>query len=197
MSDARIRFWCLVLPTDGLQLGAEYLAAIDATRLGVRACPIGPAFLMAGLWPKFQNLFLGVFDVAKTYVNIVCAPPNLLMGTTLRAADVMPNRDEKSRLIQGPKLPLAEGTKIEPHEPIYKAQTALAGLYTVGVPNVAITMARPKPPDEHEIAALLKYDAVLAPSDKDADDLGMLGVPAIYLPAEPDRLRAFLSLLLP
>jgi hypothetical protein len=196
--DAAIRFFCLVLPSEGPQAGFDYLEALEATELGVRAAPIGPAFLMSGRWPELQHLFF-IGQVAKSYINVVCSPPNLLLGHTLRAVDVAPSQDERSRPDTSRAAPpvFAEGTSVDPLEPVYQAQTALAGLYTIGVPNIAITMPRPKPPDDHEIAALMKYDAVLSPSDRDADALGMLGVPAMHLPPETEKLKKFFSLLLP
>ena len=83
MADAKIRYFCLVLPNGGGQMGYSYLEALDRTLLGVRACPIGPCYLQAEPWVSMAHLFL-IGQVDKVFVNVVCAPPNLLMGTALK-----------------------------------------------------------------------------------------------------------------
>ncbi len=116
----------------------------------------------------------------KRYANVVCAPPNFLMGTR-----IIKGRDGLS-----PDSPGAEG------EIAYEPATALSGLFTVGVPNIAITMPRPKPPEPSEIRALARYDAVISPTEADAEALRALGVPASCVPPEPDRLEAIVRGLL-
>lgn len=180
--DATLRYFCMVMPTGGPSLGFDYLEALHLTGLGVKACPIGPAFLMSGPWPALMNLFVGPGQVAKAFVNVVCAPPDLLMGQALREVDVKPPSGA------GPLT----GEKAR-EEVVYKPQTAISGLFTVGVPNIAITAARPRPPSEHEITALLKYDAVITPSETDAMVLKGLGVVAIHMPPEKDQLARLIA----
>jgi hypothetical protein len=191
--DAAIRYFCLVLPNGGAQLGLEYLKALDATGLGVAAQPIGPAFLMAAGWIEVNHLF-NYRPIAPRHVNVVVAPPNLLMGRRLNVTDVkapgrLPAPGEETRpfALSAPQAP--EGSD----EPIYEPQTALGGLFTVGVPNVAITMPRPKPPEDHEVRALCQYDAVLAPTADDASALRHLGIIAFHVPADPAQLGKIMT----
>ncbi len=200
MSDASIRYFCLMLPNGGAGLGYAYLEALDQTGLGVRACPIGPAYLGADPWTKVTHL-LFVGQVARQYINIVCAPPNLLMGTRLRATDVKPpNRlpaaGEETAPFEFSASPTL-ATVSPAAETVYEPQTALGGLYTVGVPNIAITLPRPKPPEDHEVRALAQYDAILCPTDADAASLRHLGLVAFNVPPEPGQLARIASWLLP
>jgi hypothetical protein len=194
--DAAIRYFCLVLPNGGASLGYDYLEAFDKTELGVRACPIGPAFLMSEPWIKLNHLF-HIGQIAKSYVNVVCAPPNLLMGTRLRVTDVKapsrlpsPGEETKPFALSAP-IPGAASEDV-----VYEPQTALGGLFTVGVPNIAITMPRPKPPDEDEVRALCQYDAVLAPTADDASTLRHLGIIAFHVPADPGQLERIVNWIL-
>jgi hypothetical protein len=182
------------MPNGGTQLGFDYLEALSKTGLGVAACPIGPAYLNAEPWSKVTQLFTP-HPVAKDYVNIVVAPPNLFMGMRLRAVDVTP----PSHLpFPGEEIAPAVPQRIDPSsEVIYEPQTALSGLYTIGVPNIAVTLAWPKPPEDHEIRALAQYDAVFAPTAEDALALRALGVLAMHIPPDTDQLARILSWLLP
>jgi hypothetical protein len=174
-----------VLPNGGGSLGFDYLDAFDKTALGVLACPIGMAYFAAEPWSDVGRLFMG--RPAARYVNVVCAPPNLLMGQRLRASDApVLGSDGEVRAIPSGKT----------ESIIYEPQTALAGLYTVGVPNVAITMARPRPPEDHEIRALAQYDAVLCPSSSGTEELQRLGVVAMHVPADAEQLKRLVGWLL-
>jgi hypothetical protein len=200
MSDAAVRFFCLMLPNGGAGLGYAYLEAFDQTGLGVKACPIGPAYLGADPWPKYAHLiFIG--QVARSFVNVVVAPPNLLMGTRLRATDVKPPNHLPTAGEETAPFALSAGTPATPaaaaEEVVYEPQTALGGLYTVGVPNIAITLPRPKPPEDHEVRALAQYDAILCPTDADATALRHLGLVAFNVPPEPGQLARIVSWLLP
>jgi hypothetical protein len=186
--EVRLRYFCMALPGAGRSAGFEYLEALSQTGYGVKACAIGPAFLMSGPWPALMSLFTGPEQVAKRFVNIVCAAPGLLMGQALRAVDVKPPA--------GPGLPSVGSVSQNTDEVIYRPQTALSGLYTVGVPNVAITAAHPILPDEHEVTALSKYDAILTITDEDARTLKHLGLLALYMPPEKDQLTRLMKSLL-
>jgi len=185
MADALIRYFCMVLPNGGAQLGFDYLEAFDKTGLGVRACPIGPAFLMSGGWPKLTPLFF-IGQNAKRYVNVVCAPPGLFMGHVLRAIDVKPPPDVLKSSLVSSEDTNPDAKDIE--RIIYDPQTALSGLFTVGVPNIAVTMPKPKLPDEKETSVLRRYDAVLCPTVEDANALRQLGIIAFQMPPEPTLL---------
>lgn len=201
MSEASIRYFCLMLPNGGAGLGYAYLEAFDQTGLGVKACPIGMAYLAADPWPKYAPLIF-VGQTAPQFVNVVCSPPNLLMGTRLRAVDVkppsrLPAAGEETapfELSAAPTLAPFQGTS--PPEVVYEPQTALSGLYTVGVPNIAITLPKPKPPEDHEVRALAQYDAILCPTDADAAALRHLGLVAFHVPPEPGQLARIVSWLL-
>lgn len=193
MDAAVIRYFCLVLPNGGASLGFDYLVALEQTGLGVVACPIGPAFFMAEPWIKRNHLFRGG-AIAKNYVNVICAPPNLLMGTQLRAVDVkapgrLPGPGEETGVLE-----LSAPRASDPAaEVVYEPQTALGGLFTVGVPNIAITMSRPRAPEEHEVRALGQYDAVIAPTAEDAAALRHLGIVAFHVPPEPGQLERIVN----
>lgn len=148
---ARVRYHCLAAPAPpGLHLGFDCLLALHQAGIAVRALSIGPAFLAYPPWNALYKLFEAELD-DEFYVNIVCAPPNLSLGAPMRAHEVAAPQDAR----------LARATD---SNPVYRPQTALAGLHTVGVPNIAITMPRPKPPSATEIVILNHYDVVLCPS---------------------------------
>ena len=69
--------------------------------------------------------------------------------------------------------------------------------FTVGaVANVAITGTYPRPPTETEIKALRHYSAIWGITQKDADDLVALGLPAVHVPADATVLEQRLKELL-
>ncbi len=161
----------------------RYLQALVDTGIPVLTAPIGIAFIGA-LEPQWQALSATLnTELKKPYVNIVCAPPGLLMGSPMRASDMQMSPAERTELIcDGLDVPPAPVEDVGGgDEIIYVPQTALTGLYTVGVPNIAITDTRPKPPDVHEIRALAQYDHVFAPSIADCAALCRLGVDAKFL----------------
>jgi len=171
-------------------MGYDYLEALHETGLGVRACPIGAAvFLMDVPWNKINHLFMGG-ETGASFVNIVCTPPNLLMGAAMKASDVKPPKGV------GPSVGT---TSIAPEETVYKPQTALSGLFTVGkgIKNIAITIPKPKPPDEHEIRALQLYDAVLTPNLADTMVFEALGISAMHMPPDAKRLKELIDSMLP
>jgi hypothetical protein len=173
-------------------MGIDYLRAFHATGIGVKACPIGPIMPMPS-WMDLMNLFM-VADPQEGYVNVVVAPPGLSMGFAHTAAAVAPG----VAMLDGNKAPPVPGAPqvLPSQEIVYQPQTALAGLYTVGVPNIAVTMSRPKPPDEAEVRALQQYSFVLSPSDDDAQALRLIGVDAIHMLPDPGQLSRILDALL-
>ena len=72
----------------------------------------------------------------------------------------------------------------------------LLRLYTVNVPNIAITATYNGEPSDNEITVLQRYDAVLCPNVDETVAYQMLGVKATYMDADPahlaDLLRGFL-----
>lgn len=185
VAPASIRFFCLVVPGGGL--GFDYLEALAKTSLGVVANPIGAAYFATAPWSTASHLFMPR-ELVKSYVNVVAAPPGYLMGRSLRATDVkapprLPGAGEETR----PFAASAPQAGDPNAELVYEPQTALSGLYTVGVPNIAITMPRPRPPEDHEVRALCQYDAVISPTSEDAAALRHLGITAFSVSpnAEP------------
>jgi hypothetical protein len=78
-------------------------------------------------------------------------------------------------------------------EVFYEPQTALAGIYTVGCKNVAITGIAPKPPDSKEVSALRRYDAIIAPTEADRDALQAVGLEAMHVPPDGPQLQTLLD----
>jgi hypothetical protein len=188
-----------VVPGPAGEVPRRYLQALVDTGIPTLAIPIGGAFV-GGLPPEWRALS-GTFitDLEHPYVNIVCAPPGLLMGSPLRASDMQLSAPERAQLVSDglnvPPAPVAQGAEAD--ELIYVPQTALSGLYTVGVPNIAITDTRPKPPDAHEIRALAQYDRVCCHSQGDWKALTRLGVEALLVPPLARSWRAILRELEP
>lgn len=169
-----IRFYLVVQDA-----GLEYLEALAAAKLRVKPCPIGPAFL-TGRWAALMELFNAPMP-GQRYVNMVCAPPSFPLGSPLRADPCDPR--------SGTRTPGANDTEI-----VYKPSTAFAGLYTVGVPNVAVVLGHDRPSDD-EIVTLGKYNAVFTPTEAAAEDLRRRGVSqASMVFPEPRELSKLLSL---
>ena len=194
-----LRFFCCVVPGPPGEVPRRYLKALIATGIPTLTVPIGMAF-MGTAGPQWQKLS-GTFTTAleEPYVNIVCAPPGLLMGSPIRASDMQISPAERAELVCDglavPPAPSAVGD--DASELIYTPQTALAGLYTVGVPNIAITDTRPKPPDANEIRALAQYDRVVGPNRSDRDALVDVGVAAEWLPPQHEQWSPLLKRLEP
>lgn len=175
---AKVRYHCLAAPAPpGNHLGFDVLLALHQAGIAVRALSIGPAFLMHPPWNALYKLFEAELD--ENYVNIVCAPPNLSLGAPMRAHEVAAPQDVR----------FARATD---SNPVYRPQTALAGLHTVGVPNIAITLPRPKPPSPAEITILNHYNVVLCPSLHMTVELVEAGVHNAEH-AAPDAIPAIVS----
>ena len=185
----RIRFHCLVNPGPGPHLGFDHLAAIDSTGIGVRAVPIGLAILTADPWSALEHCFRGPPPDDGEYVNIVCAPPRYSLGTQATRAAIAP----PTVVPPGMRVPALPGDE---DEIVYRPMTALAGLYTVGVPNIAITMPQPKPTDD-EIGALGRYDRVFTPNAEAARRLGELGIKALVFRPHAGAWKRLLQPMIP
>jgi hypothetical protein len=170
-----VRYHCFTAATVEPILGLDYLLALaECSRL--QACPIGPAFLSLAPWSAVSQHFIA--PAADRYINIVCAPPDLAMGSPVDRRAVAPQH-----------IP---GGQIVDSETIYTPSTALSGLFTVGVPNIAITLGLVEP-SEPEKNALGRYDLVITPTDTDAEILAGWGVKVAVVPPEPDLLAEILS----
>jgi hypothetical protein len=189
---ARIRYFCQVSETADREYA--YLEALMQTGLGVRILPIG--FIMFDMpedqpgwarWKAMQKLFTD--PIANRYVNIVCAPPGLMMGQPLQAS-------QRSGLMVTPRGDLPTKAPGDDSFTAYTPGTALIQLYTLGVPNVAITGMWPEPPGKEETRVLRRYDAVITDSATESAQLSLRGIDAIHLPPEPDQLSRLLQDLL-
>ncbi len=184
-----LRFFCCVAPGPVGEVPLRYLEALVGTGIPTLTAPIGLAFMgvMGPRWQALSHTF--TTELVEPYVNIVCAPPGLLMGSPIRASDMQMSASERAELISDglalPPAPAEHGEDAD--EIVYVPHTALAGLYTVGVPNIAITDTRPKPPDANEIRALAQYNRVVCSNTKDVVALRALGVDADK--REPDARR--------
>jgi hypothetical protein len=171
-----IRYFCVAGTGHAGDLSYKYLLALRDTGRDLRALAIGTAVL-AGRWAKNARLF--ATEIRQPFVNVVCAPTGMQLGTRVgsRHMALAGNVPPELREVIGDA-----GNHQE--EIVYEPQTALSGLYTVSCKNVAITWVHPKPPDENEIAHLRKYDAIICPTPEDTLALRALGLEALYM--EPD-----------
>lgn len=183
-----IRFFCVVNEGAEGDLGYSYLRAFEATGRTLRAIPIGAAGVSdEDRWDDLGALFLT--PVAAPFINVVCAPPGLHLGTRT-PLDLSREEDlpaELRSVLGGP----ARQVRATPGL-VYQPQTALSGLMTIGCPNVAILQSRPTP-DDHEIRVLARYDRVVCPTPADALVLIEHGVKAMYLPPRADLLARLLE----
>lgn len=174
-----IRYYFDAEVTDeSIVTGLSYLEAMAAAKLRVKPCPIGGAFL-EGRWSKLMPLFTAPMPGAR-YVNVVCAGYGRSLGSPMRADHCDPRRGVRTAALG---------------EEVYRPKTAFTGLYTVGVPNVAIVVGETRAEDE-EIEALCRYTAVFTSTEVAADDLRHRGVsPVTKMRPDPYELSRLLGLL--
>jgi len=154
------------MDADGLAF--PYLEAILGTGLGVRLMPVGLVALWLSPWNQVPEVFVSA--LRTRFINVLCVPAGLKVGATVSAAQF------------GNEA--AKGAAYEP-------PLAMQGLFTVGVPNVAIVRASEF--DPKEISTLKKCTAVVCPTKEDADALGICGVKAVVIPPESDQLSRLFS----
>ena len=114
--EALIRYACVTSPgmdSDGLAF--PYLEAILGTGLGVRLMPVGLVALWLPPWNQVPQVFVSA--LRTRFINVMCVPAGLSIGAPVSAAQF------------GNEA--AEGAAYEP-------PLAMHGLFTVGIPNVAI-----------------------------------------------------------
>jgi hypothetical protein len=167
-------------------LSFEYLLAFRSAKVGVRAIPLGvaPFHIMDDPewrhWRTVQDSFSAT--LADRYVNVICCPAGLLMGRAVTPAQLAP------AVIDGvPPAVTAIGGKAANDWSVEPMPT-LVGAFTVGLRNIAITGCNPNEPTSAEIAALNRYDAVVAPTIGEAARLRELGAKAQGY--SPDALEA-------
>ncbi|MCC7024636.1 MAG: hypothetical protein IT338_17545 [Thermomicrobiales bacterium] len=186
-----IRYFCLVARGAAGDAAHAYLVALAQTGRPLRAQPIGLAqFDCEPRWWQVTRLFTR--PMGTRFVNVVCARPGLALGVRLPARALRPQgADDPLRELERAIGPLPDAP-----DDVYQPELALAGLYTVGCRNVAITSATP-PPSDVELAALHRYDLVIAtsPDDRDRlrDLLGHRHPRVVHVPPDASLLGAFLD----
>ena len=148
-----IRFFCPVVPGPAGDAGYEALVALSA-RFPVRAIPIGSAdFACEPRWWAISHLFTA--ELRRPFVNVVCAPPGLILGARMEVGRggglptaLAENIAACERLGQRLGLPdPLESAMLRPpprEAVVYEPATALAGLRTAGCLNIAILPNGPR-----------------------------------------------------
>ena len=159
---------------DSAGIAFPYLKSIEATGLGVRITPIG--IMHFGLEPWNHVVELFVTPVEDRYINVVCAPPRLYLGGAMT----------KQQLAEPPGSVPKNEPSVDRSGVVYKPTTALDGLLTRGMRNVAIlTIQNGLLPLEIEVEKLKQYDAVICPKDEDQQILqDDFQVPCQVIPME-------------
>jgi hypothetical protein len=153
-------------------LAFPYLEAAIGTGLGVRVMPVGLVAMWLAPWNKVPAVFMSA--LATRFINVVCVPAGITMGAPVSIAQF--GRGE-----QGP----AQG-------PAYEPLAALHGLFTVGIPNVAIVKDG-KGLTPKELETLKIYTSVVCPTKKGAEELRTKGVRTMVVPPESDQLSSLFS----
>ncbi len=192
-----IRYFCQAVPGSMGDLGYEYLRLLDATGIRVRALPIGPAVAIAGgerRWYDISHLF--TTPMSAPFVNVVCAPAGLLLGTrapmgALNGTNDLASRDGNTGNTDVMVFPaeLREvlggmGIVARPAamDVVYEPPTAFSGMWTAGCKNVAIVTDVSRLNDA-ETVQLQRYDQVICPSVQVMAALDLLGVSRlVYVP---------------
>lgn len=151
-----------------------YLQAIDGTGLGVRVMPIGAMHFGMTPWNLVSHLFMTALKTR--FINVVAIEPGTSLGAPISSSQF--------------------GRAGSGEEAAYQPSLALSGLFTVGIPNVAIISGVTMPKDK-EIDSLRHYTAVVCCTDSGVQDLGKLGVKAVKIPAESDQLSRLFSGMMP
>lgn len=206
MEPARIRYFAMLTLSDSPLPACAYLAALERTGLGVRVLSVFGMPSSPGPWTPHAAAFMA--PVAARYVNVVAALPGLPMGSPVTRRDLAGgfgtggaffDRRDFNVAPAGVEQMAAE-TTADGDEVIYQPQTIIAGLYTVGVPNVLLTV----PPaageiSPAEIAAMSKYDVVAVPTHRPdrvrMDELG-IGNISVWEPRATETMAVVLENLL-
>jgi hypothetical protein len=203
-----LRYFCLVAAGQHGDLGYAYLRALEATSIRVRALPIGPASAIGTekRWYELGGLFTTPMSIP--FVNIVCAPCGLMLGTrapmkALGGTSDLAKQDGQTRdvMVFPPELRAVLGPQKDAPEAVYEPQTAFSGLHTSSCSwNVAIVTDdfRDDPSSseslkvslsESEVRALERYDQVICAHDGTARILASRGVRAVHLAPPDDELE--------
>lgn len=181
-----IRYFCRVAPGEAGDVSYLYLSELRRLSIPTRALPIGGAAALG-----FDRRWFDIGDsftvaMAIPFINIVCAPLGMLLGTRTPLTAMGTSTDLPHELGQvlGPS---ARRTQAAPTL-VYEPQTAFVGLHTAGARNIAIVDGALDSPGETEIAALKRYDLVIVPDFLHETAHRISGVKTVYVPANANRL---------
>ncbi|MFH1834237.1 MAG: hypothetical protein ABH877_04360 [bacterium] len=192
MGTKRVRMFLIAGPR---QLGAftwadvsyQYLIALRVSGIKPRAIPIGGLQLPERAkqdrawshWLQVADAFQG--DLGAVSVNVVCIPLGVPLGKSVMASEfVVPDRLAK---IAVPEVK-------EPGETVYEPSTAISGLYTDGMVNIALTgclgVGVTASYVDEDLRFLLDhpkaYSLILCPQMADVTWLGERGIEAQWCP---------------
>ena len=158
-----------------LGIAFSYLKAIDDTGLGVRIMPVGLALFDRLPWSEMPHVFTA--SISEPFINVVCVPQGVTLGAPADAKQfALPDGDQDLAIA-------GDG----PGEGNYKPETAIIGLYTDNVFNVAIVDWEGEV-DQAELYTLCRYSRVICPTHEATTALCKQGVPAATIPPESDKL---------
>lgn len=183
MSEASIRYACLTSPGMDAGIAFRYLKAIDDTGLGVRIMPVGLALFDRLPWSEMPHVFTA--SISDPFINVVCVPLRVTLGAPASAEQFALPDEDQDLAIAGDGL--GEGS--------YEPETAIKGLHTDNVFNVAIVDGT-SPMGKAELTALSEedrfalccYSRVICSTPEGTTALCKRGVPAVTISPESDKL---------
>lgn len=152
------------------------------TLVAVRGVPVRHDLPPLFWWDKVANEYARA--IAATGLGICC------MTTTRQAVDHTDELSHWRSLIDRFMWPVADRYV----NVVCCDNGEVHQFFTVGAAaNIAITGTYPRAPNELEIKALRHYSAIWGITQKDADELVALGLPAVYVPADATVLERMLK----
>jgi hypothetical protein len=185
-----IRMFCPLGPRDleaeswWPDVSYKYVCALRAAGLEPRVIPIG-GMQLGGMthvehdrawrhWKRMGDDGLFTRGLTARFVNIVCAPVGLEVGSNLTMRD----------FAKPPQVPGRDPAAGREDEVVCESTSALAALWTADMVNIAITGFTDESVAVQDVLALKKYSLVLCPTMRDVTELGRSEVDAKwYAPA--------------
>lgn len=169
-----IRMFCPLGPRTAWwpDISYKYVCALRLAGLEPRLVPIG-GMQLGGMthvehdrawhhWKRMGDDGLFTRGLKARFVNIVCAPIGFELGGTLRMSDFG----------KPPEVPGRDPAAARDDEVIRKSSTALVGLWTADMINIAITgLPELALPSDEEVEALRRYTTVICPTMHDVNQL--------------------------
>jgi hypothetical protein len=128
-------------------------------------------------WNRVSPLFLTTLKTR--FINVVCVEPGTKLGERFQA----------TRIVMTPQGPMNDTPD---DAAVYEPPMAISGLYTVGIPNIAILSGKTMP-DDKELETLKRYDTVICADIQASLALDKLGVKSAVISPEPDQLSRVFS----